>query len=260
MKRNKEWIKTDETPDAVYIGSSLLSATTQGIIIFSDETENLVRCNISYLNKDFIAWIKENPQNILMIESNNTNAIAELRACFLMFENANITNPAIIRQTYNETDDETLQIKAACDFGALLIDGFGDAICLQNTQKEPKNLVKTGFLLLQAARIRFSKAEFIACPGCGRTLFDIQKTLHEIRSKLSHLKHLKIAVMGCIVNGIGEMADADYGYVGAGAGKISLYRNKKLIKHNIDQQHAVAELIQLIKKDGLWINELKIKN
>ena len=252
FKNNETWIKTECAPDAVYTGSALFDTTTQGITILTDETENLVRCNISYFNNDFTAWLKENPQNILMLETSNTNAIAELRACFLILENANIQNPVIIRQCYCENDAETLQIKAACDFGALLIDGFGDAICLQNTHDEPKNTVKICFSILQATQVRFTKAEFIACPSCGRTLFDIQKTLHEIRSKLSHLKHLKIAVMGCIVNGIGEMADADYGYIGAGKGKISLYKNKELVKSNIEQQHAVDMLIALIKEDGRW--------
>ena len=257
VKNNETWIKTDNAPDAVYTGSSLFDATTQGITILSDETENLVCCNISYLDNNFISWLKKNPDNILMIESSNTNAVAELRACFLILENENVKNPIIIRQTYEEKDVETLQIKAACDFGALLIDGFGDAICLHTEQHEPKNIANICFSLLQATRIRFSKTEFIACPSCGRTLFDIQKTLHEIRNKMAHLKHLKIAVMGCIVNGIGEMADADYGYVGAGVGKISLYKNKLLVKSNIEQEHAVAELIEIIKKDGLWVeNEI----
>jgi len=253
VKSNGKWTKTDNAPDAVYTGSSLFDATTQGITILTDETENLVRCNISYFNNDFITWLKENPENILMLESDSANAIAELRACFLILENANIKNPVIIRQCYGENDAETLQIKAACNFGALLTDGFGDAVCLLNMQDEPKNLVKICFSILQATQVRFTKTEFIACPSCGRTLFDIQKTLHEIRGRLSHLKHLKIAVMGCIVNGIGEMADADYGYVGAGAGKISLYKNKELVKSNIAQQHAVDTLIALIKEDGMWI-------
>jgi (E)-4-hydroxy-3-methylbut-2-enyl-diphosphate synthase len=255
VKISEKWSKTGNAPDAVYTGSSLLYATTQGITILSDETENLVRCNISYIDNNFIAWLHENPAHILMLESNNTNTVAELRACFLLLENANVENPVIIRQTYDEKDAETLQIKTACDFGALLIDGFGDAICLHAAWHEPKNIVNTCFSLLQATRVRFSKTEFIACPSCGRTLFDIEKTLHDIRNKMSHLKHLKIAIMGCIVNGIGEMADADYGYVGAGKEKISLYKNKQLVKSNIEQQHAVAELIELIKADGLWVEE-----
>ncbi|MDR3226631.1 MAG: (E)-4-hydroxy-3-methylbut-2-enyl-diphosphate synthase [Prevotellaceae bacterium] len=253
VKDNKKWIKTDNSPDAVYTGSSLFDATTQGITILSDESENIIHCNISFFNDDFIAWLTKNPDNILMIESNNTNAVAELRACFLMLENANVKNPVIIRRIYDDKGIESLQIKAACDFGALLIDGFGDAVCLQNTKSESKNLTKICFSILQATRVRFSKTEFIACPSCGRTLFDIQKTLTEIKNKTSHLKHLKIAVMGCIVNGIGEMADADYGYVGAGAGKISLYKNKELVKRNIPQANAVNELVALIKDDGRWI-------
>ncbi|MDR0753936.1 MAG: (E)-4-hydroxy-3-methylbut-2-enyl-diphosphate synthase [Prevotellaceae bacterium] len=256
VKNGKKWTKTSNSPDAVYTGSSLFDSEIQGITILSDEMENLVRCDISCFNNDFLNWIKRNPQNILMLESANTNAVAELRACFLMLENANVTNPVIIHRNYDDKDIESLQIKAACDFGALLIDGFGDAICLQNTKTESKNSVKICFAILQATRVRFSKTEFIACPSCGRTLFDIQKTLTEIKNQTSHLQHLKIAVMGCIVNGTGEMADADYGYVGASAGKISLYKNKILVKRNIPQQHAVAELVALIKENGDWTEKL----
>ncbi|MDR2064557.1 MAG: (E)-4-hydroxy-3-methylbut-2-enyl-diphosphate synthase [Prevotellaceae bacterium] len=256
VKNGKKWTKTSNSPDAVYTGSSLFDSEIQGITILSDETENLVRCDISCFNNDFFDWIKKNPQNILMLESTNTNAVAELRACFLMLENANATNPVIIRRNYADKDVESLQIKAACDFGALLIDGFGDAVCLQNSKIENKNLVKICFSILQATRVRICKTEFIACPSCGRTLFDIQKVLTEIKDKTSHLKHLKIAVMGCIVNGTGEMADADYGYVGAGAGKISLYKNKILVKRNISQQNAVDELVALIKENGDWTDKI----
>ena len=254
-KNGKKWTSTNNSPDAVYIGSSLFASSTEGISILSDESDNIICCDISFFNDDFISWVKKNPNNILMLESNNINAVAELRACFLILENAEIKNPVIIKRNYNEKNEETLQIKTACDFGALLIDGFGDAICLKNTKFDNKNLSKICFSILQATRVRFSKTEFIACPSCGRTLFDIEKTLAEIKSKLSHLKHLKIAVMGCIVNGIGEMADADYGYVGAGVGKISLYKNKKIVTRNIPQEHSVDELISLIKQDGNWIEQ-----
>jgi (E)-4-hydroxy-3-methylbut-2-enyl-diphosphate synthase len=253
VKNGKKWTKTSNSPDAIYTGSSLFDSEIKGITILSDETENLVRCDISCFNKDFFDWLKRNPQNILMLESDNINAVAELRACFLMLENANAKNPVIIRRSYDDKDVESLQIKAACDFGALLIDGFGDAVCLHNSKTVNKDLVKICFLILQATRVRISKTEFIACPSCGRTLFDIQKVLSEIKDKTSHLKHLKIAVMGCIVNGTGEMADADYGYVGAGAGKISLYKNKILVKRNISQHNAVDELVALIKENGDWI-------
>ena len=255
VKNGKKWTSINNSPDAVYTGSSLFASSTEGISILSDESDNIICCDISFFNDDFISWLKKNPNNLLMIESNNINAVAELRACFLILENAGIKNPVIIKRNYNEKNEETLQIKAACDFGALLIDGFGDAICLKNTKFDNKNLTKICFSILQATRVRFSKTEFIACPSCGRTLFDIEKTLAEIKSKLSHLKHLKIAVMGCIVNGIGEMADANYGYVGAGVGKISLYKNKKIVTRNIPQEHAVDELISLIKQDGNWIEQ-----
>ncbi|MDR1199622.1 MAG: (E)-4-hydroxy-3-methylbut-2-enyl-diphosphate synthase [Prevotellaceae bacterium] len=252
VKNGNKWEPAPNSPDAVYTGSSLFDAATQGITILSDETENLVRCDISCFNSNFLDWIKQNPQNILMLETGNTNAVAELRACFLMLENANAKNPVIIRRAYTDQGIESMQIKAACDFGALLTDGFGDAVCLQDSSMESRDLTKICFSILQAARVRFSKAEFIACPSCGRTLFDIQKTLTEIKDKTLHLAHLKIAVMGCIVNGTGEMADADYGYVGAGAEKISLYKSKQLVKRNIPQENAVDELVALIKENGQW--------
>ncbi|MDR1348956.1 MAG: (E)-4-hydroxy-3-methylbut-2-enyl-diphosphate synthase [Prevotellaceae bacterium] len=255
VKNGKKWEQTPNSPDVVYTGSSLLDAATQGITILSDEMENLVHCNISCFDSNFFDRINQNPQNILMLETDNTNAVAELRACFLMLENANVKNPVIIRRIYTDTGMESLQIKAACDFGALLTDGFGDAVCLQNSNIESKHLTKICFSILQAARVRFSKAEFIACPSCGRTLFDIQKTLTEIKNKTSHLAHLKIAVMGCIINGTGEMADADYGYVGAGTEKISLYKSKQLVKRNIPQENAVDELVALIKENGQWMEK-----
>ena len=140
----------------------------------------------------------------------------------------------------------------SADLGGLLIDGLIDGIAVV-APHSPQQVADTALMLLQATRARFSRTEFISCPGCGRTLYDIQSTVALIKSQFGHLKGLKIGIMGCIVNGIGEMADADYGYVGAGRGKISLYRGKELVRRSLDQEEALAALKQLITDDGKWI-------
>ena len=163
--------------------------------------------------------------------------------------------PVIIKRTFSEDSLEDLQLKAASEIGGLFIDGLADGIWIENNGSiNNQESVNTGFGILQASRVRMSKTEYISCPGCGRTLFDLQKATAEIRKRTSHLKNLKIGIMGCIVNGPGEMADADYGYVGAGPGKITLYKNKEVIKKNIPEENAVEELIQLIKDCGDWID------
>ena len=153
----------------------------------------------------------------------------------------------------NEDILEDLQLKSACDIGGLFLDGLGDGIWINNQGNiDEQDIINTSFGILQASRVRVSKTEYISCPGCGRTLFDLQKTTQQIRNRTSHLKNLKIGIMGCIVNGPGEMADADYGYVGAGPGRITLYKNKEVVKKNISEENAVEELIQLIKDSGDW--------
>jgi len=158
-------------------------------------------------------------------------------------------------QYYTENDSEDLQIKSAADMGALVFDGFCDGIFIFN-QGELSHSVVDGiaFGILQAGRIRTSKTEYISCPGCGRTLFDLQSTIARVKAATSHLTGLKIGIMGCIVNGPGEMADADYGYVGAGAGKITLYKGKTVVQRNINAADAVDALIQLIKDHGDWVD------
>ena len=148
-------------------------------------------------------------------------------------------------------------IRSSVDFGSLLIDGFGDGIWIDSDiEAKTINLNQLALGILQACGSRISKAEYIACPSCGRTLFDIQKALENIQRATRHLKGLKIAVMGCIVNGPGEMADADYGYVGAGPGKITLYKGKQIIRKNIEQENAIEELIKLIEENG--IEEIRV--
>jgi (E)-4-hydroxy-3-methylbut-2-enyl-diphosphate synthase len=160
--------------------------------------------------------------------------------------------PVIMRCDYQETDLENLQIKAAVDFGTPLIDGIGNGLFLCNEKTEPCLTDRYMFSILQATRARISKTEYISCPGCGRTLYDLQTTIALIKKATSHLKGLKIGIMGCIVNGPGEMADADYGYVGAGRGQINLYKGKTCVLKNILEEDAVEQLVGLIKANGDW--------
>jgi len=155
--------------------------------------------------------------------------------------------------TDNSQQTTELQLYAATDLGALLVDGFGDGIWIDAPEIPSKTITSTAFGILQATRSRISKTEYISCPSCGRTLFDLQVTTQMIRSRTSHLKGLKIGIMGCIVNGPGEMADADYGYVGAGPDKITLYRGKEVVKKNVSSALALDELIGIIKVDGNWV-------
>jgi len=181
-----------------------------------------------------------------------------------------INCPVVLSITSKDkTVDEQL-IHLATDTGGLLLDGFGDGIWLKNDTRQLQNtkvsgrtylevknnnqfLNNTAFSILQATRTRISKTEYISCPSCGRTLFDLQETTAKIRSATNHLKGVKIAIMGCIVNGPGEMADADFGYVGSGPGKITLYRGKEVVKRNVPSEVAVSELIQLLKDSEAWI-------
>jgi (E)-4-hydroxy-3-methylbut-2-enyl-diphosphate synthase len=146
-------------------------------------------------------------------------------------------------------------MNSSADAGLLFSDGFGDGIWLENPKIELTNVIKTSFGILQATRTRISKTEYIACPSCGRTLFDLQEVTQKIRKRTEHLKGVKIAIMGCIVNGPGEMADADYGYVGSGPGKITLYKGKNIVRKNVDENRAVDELIELIKEDNRWFEK-----
>jgi (E)-4-hydroxy-3-methylbut-2-enyl-diphosphate synthase len=163
--------------------------------------------------------------------------------------------PVIICQTYQNKDINSVQLYSATDIGSLLTDGLGDGIHICSTNcGSPQQINQIGFGILQASRTRISKTEYISCPSCGRTLFDLQETTAKIRLKTNHLKGLKIGIMGCIVNGPGEMADADYGYVGTGKNKVSLYKQRIMIKKDIPTDQALHELINLIKKNGDWVD------
>jgi (E)-4-hydroxy-3-methylbut-2-enyl-diphosphate synthase len=161
-------------------------------------------------------------------------------------------NPILLSLSFDCADIQELQVKAGADFGTLLLNGYGNAVEIVAPSFSADDIHRVALGILQATRLRISKTEYIACPGCGRTLFDLQTTLREVREATSHLKGLKIGVMGCIVNGPGEMADADYGYVGAGIGKVSLYKGKELIYKNIPREEALPALIALIKSCGDW--------
>lgn len=190
----------------------------------------------------------------LIVEPTNVNVPAGEQALLHALTDAGITLPAVIKNTYSDTDDEWLQVKAGADFGTLLLNGFSDGIWLSAPGfADADRVVRYELGILQASRLRMSKTEFISCPGCGRTLYDLQTTVKRVKEATSHLSHLKIGIMGCIVNGPGEMADADYGYVGAAAGKISLYKNKECVERNIPEAEAIPRLIALIKANGDWI-------
>jgi (E)-4-hydroxy-3-methylbut-2-enyl-diphosphate synthase len=223
-----------------FLESKIKSNIFNFLFITIDELDDLKKLQ----NKDKAALI-------LQSLSNNP-AIEQRRIIFELILN-NLKIPVIVSGSYNEKKEEDLQIKSAIDFGPLFIDGLSEGIVIENTGNLPvKKILEISLGILQASRIRISKTEFISCPGCGRTQFDLEKTTKEVRQKLGHLKGLKIAVMGCIVNGPGEMADADYGYVGSGKGKVSLYKNKNLVKKNIREEDALSELIELIKENGDW--------
>jgi len=185
-----------------------------------------------------------------ILEARSGNPTAELRAAILDLEPAD--TPVIIRRRYDDTDLTTLAVKAAADLGPVLLDGLADGIWIDAPAHDEETIREVELMILQAARVRFSHTEYIACPSCGRTLYDIEQTLGRIKARTSHLKNLRIGVMGCIVNGPGEMADADYGYVGAGPGHITLYRGREIVERNIPQEEALDRLVELIKADGAW--------
>ncbi len=187
-----------------------------------------------------------------ILEAVSGNPTAELRAAILNLEDNESRTPVLIKRRYDDSSLETLAVKAAADLGPLLLDGLADGIWVDAPAFDAEQVREIELMILQAARVRFSHTEYIACPSCGRTLYDIERTLAEIKSRTSHLKNLRIGVMGCIVNGPGEMADADYGYVGAGPGRITLYKGREVIVRNIPQEEALDRLIELIKAHGDW--------
>jgi (E)-4-hydroxy-3-methylbut-2-enyl-diphosphate synthase len=252
---------------AAYINASQKSSRLNFVMkdCFSDETP--------VNDFSFLDELAKDKTVVLCLSSENKNAMQSVRRMFIELQNRQIQNPAIIicDSGWQTADEHLIHYSTEC--GALFLDGFGDGICLGMTGDAYKNALtvnasgrnylqsssveqfinNTAFSILQATRTRISKTEYISCPSCGRTLFDLQETTARIRARTNHLKGVKIAIMGCIVNGPGEMADADFGYVGSGVGKITLYKGKEIVKRNIDSEIAVDELISLLKESEAWI-------
>jgi len=224
---------------------------------------NFLALQLKDLEPELLQKLAADKSLVLWAETDNEHAMPELRRLFFELIDHGIRVPVVIRRQYTDLPDDHLQLYASTDCGGLLIDGLGDGILLSTERikdGEKDKLLglisgynQTAFGILQAARTRMSKTEYISCPSCGRTLFDLQETTAMIRKRTDHLKGVKIGIMGCIVNGPGEMADADYGYVGVGKGKIALYRGQNVIKKAVPAERAVDELIELIREDGIWI-------
>lgn len=267
---NKEKLTNIET-DFVYSGNKFFETKMPQIVdesIFDNQPNTFALYeNINSLKKtriDNICFLKlkysqltQNTVNELKTHKNCViwhpfESIAESRAFFHRLLNEKCNNPVVLVYQRNDIDSENFQLAASMFAGSFFLDGFSDGLMLQNEYLTTDELVKNTFGILQATRTRFSKTEYISCPGCGRTMFDLQNTLAKVKAATSHLKNLKIAVMGCIVNGTGEMADADYGYVGAGKGKVSLYKQKQCIEKNIPENEAIARLEALIRANGDW--------
>lgn len=278
-----KWNINDIAPDFIYLGNKNIDFELPGTLgkIFDyefyktlennsnsypllrfDELINsnyndvcFVNLSIDDLKDETILTLKKSDKFILILNSLNENSYAEMRTVFCIFKNNNINNPVIIKKSYDENEDKFL-LYSSIDSGSLLNDGFGNGVWLESENENiSASLINSvSFGILQATRTRISKTEYISCPSCGRTLFDLQETTAMIRNKTNHLKGVKIAIMGCIVNGPGEMADADYGYVGSGPGKITLYKGKEVVKRSIDSENALDELINLIKDNGDWVD------
>jgi (E)-4-hydroxy-3-methylbut-2-enyl-diphosphate synthase len=220
---------------------------------------NLVKIKPDDIDSEQFGLLPLDKSLVFVLETDALHGMADQRSFFFKMEEMSLDIPIIIKRTYTfETQDselktQDLQLFSSTDLGALLVDGFGDGIWIDAPGIETKVITSTAFGILQATRSRISKTEYISCPSCGRTLFDLMITTQMIRSRTSHLKGLKIGIMGCIVNGPGEMADADYGYVGSGTDKVTLYRGKEAVKKNINSANALDELISIIREDGNWI-------
>ncbi len=218
---------------------------------------NFVRVTLAGLSEKLLAQLRDDTTVVLLISTENAHAMPELRRLVFELMNLNLRLPVVIERGYAGVSNEDVPLYAATDVGGLLIDGLGDGVLLtapdSPTPDDLKRLNGLAFGILQAARTRITKTEYISCPSCGRTLFDLQETTAMIRQRTDHLKGVKIGIMGCIVNGPGEMADADYGYVGIGRDKIALYRGQEVIKKSVPANRAVDELIDLIREDSRWV-------
>lgn len=218
-----------------------------------DAPVRFLQIDTTELSEQLLAGIAHEKGLVLILSSQPPNPVGDIRAALARLTTTGCTCPVILRADYHENDPEDLQVKAGADFGPFLLDNLVDGIFLHNDGKvSGESLIDYMFTILQAARKRFSKTEYISCPSCGRTMFDLQTTIARVKAATSHLTGLKIGIMGCIVNGPGEMADADYGYVGAGRNRVSLYKGKECIEKNIPEEQAIEKLITLIKDNGDW--------
>ena len=278
--KNKKWENQDNSPDYLYLGKNLSNIRDLNYNLIYDyntwiklnsnkncypliEYHDFLRGLNNFSNElnflkigcdDIIEEGLKIPNNfVIIIDSDNPHNMPDLRAKFMRLSNKKI--PVIISNTYKNYSDKLI-LYSSTDLGGLFIQGYGDGIFLRSEKIDINEIIKINLLsfkILQAARVRVTSTDFISCPSCGRTLFDLQETTAKIRERTDHLKGLKIGIMGCIVNGPGEMADADYGYVGSGKDRITLYRGQEVVKRAINYKDGVDELIELIKEDGNWI-------
>jgi (E)-4-hydroxy-3-methylbut-2-enyl-diphosphate synthase len=284
------WATGDQAADFIFLGDNVIDFTpppTLGLIYNYKTWKNLPgkssyplftaeeflsadkkseEINFVLVDSDSLYKVqstKYKEQVVFVFETKSETAMTELRK---MFFDSPPSVPVIVKREYSDLSPEQFQLFAATDVGGLLVDGFGDGVWLtlnpksdpENSGRNPKLVNTTAFGILQATRTRISKTDYISCPSCGRTLFELQETTARIRERTNHLKGLKIAIMGCIVNGPGEMADADYGYVGTGVGKINLYKGKEIVRRNVLTENAVDELVELIKSSGDWVEEKQL--
>jgi (E)-4-hydroxy-3-methylbut-2-enyl-diphosphate synthase len=240
-----------------YLSNEIEKSGAINFVMIDCFSENYLPIDLPVL----LTKIKNDHTAVICLSSTNINAVQSIRKMFLHLAEENIQNPVIIICDSSHISIDESLIHYAIEAGALLIDGYGNGLCLgyhygkKNIKTDYALLNSISFGILQATRTRISKTEYISCPSCGRTLFDLQETTAKIRSVTNHLKGLKIAIMGCIVNGPGEMADADFGYVGSGPGKITLYKGKEVVKRNVPSEIAVEELINLLKENEAWIEQ-----
>jgi len=281
-KELDKWTIQDNASDFVYLGDQELGFEIPGTLgliqdysVWSEDKKrhypllrleeyksfskkhlvHFLKVEVDDLNDQLIDALKRDPQCVVVLSSENKHAMPHLRSGFMKLINKDVKNPVIIYRRFHDiSDQETVQLYAATDVGGLLNDGLGQGVWLNDRVLNCKERNSLAFGILQATRTRISKTEYISCPSCGRTLFDLQETTAKVRSKTQHLKGLKIGIMGCIVNGPGEMADADYGYVGTGKGLITLYKEKEVVKKNIASESAVDELVKLIQEYGDWVD------
>ncbi len=281
-KKLDKWEILNEACDYIYVGSNMVKFKLPGSLgiiqdskvwdnkraqhhpLFSPkeyftDIKNKAKINFIFLKnneitKEIIEATKKDPKAVFLLEEGSSEGVINQREMLYALMEASSKTPVILKRDYKTGGQEEVMLYASSDLGGFLIDGFGDGVFLTSNHNSSFN-VKTMFGILQATRTRISKTEYISCPSCGRTLFDLQEVTAKIRAKTNHLKGIKIGIMGCIVNGPGEMADADYGYVGTGKGKITLYKQKEVMKKNVPENEAVDELIRLIKDHNDWVEK-----